>query len=347
MSEQPSTSASIQWSPPCSHIEFSEILTATKNFDKSLVIGSGSFGKVYKGYIINGASLVIAAIKRLDPESSQGSTEFWAEVKMLSKLRHRNVVSLIGYCIYDQEKILVLEYTSNGTLRDHLHKRGTTLSWLRRLNICIGAGLGLCYFHNDVEIDSGGIHRDFKSSNILLLESWTAQVSDFGLSKTCPTNQPSTHVSTRVKGSFGYFDPSYFRTGKLTRKSDVYAFGVVLLEVLCRKPAVEHLGDDEWRDLVTWAQDSIRKGDLKHIIDSDVRGEISPKSLNEFVKLAERCLHDNPKQRPTMVGVVDALESILALQKKFNAQPTSSGTIFGKMINMLPFPSNRENSGIY
>ncbi|KAJ0759772.1 putative protein kinase RLK-Pelle-CrRLK1L-1 family [Helianthus annuus] len=326
-------------------IEFHEILAGTDNFDESLVIGRGGFGKVYKGCINHGENLVVSAIKRLDPESSQGASEFWSEVQMLSRLRHCNIVSLIGYCTHEQEKILVYEYMPNGTLSDHLHKQGTPLSWFRRLNICIGAGLGLRYLHNDVGIDSGVIHRDFKSSNILLNESWESKISDFGLSKTCPTNQLSTHVNTLVKGTFGYLDPNYFRTGKLTRKSDVYAFGVVLLEVLCGKPALEELVDGEWRNLATWAQDSIKEGNLKNIIDSDIMGEISPKCLRKFVKMTERCLHDNTEQRPTMDAVVVTLKSVLALQEKLSMQAAGSRTIFGRMVDLLPFPTNGENSG--
>ncbi|KAK1436812.1 hypothetical protein QVD17_02596 [Tagetes erecta] len=343
----PSTSSSfsIQWSQPFRHIEFPEILSATYDFDESLVIGKGGFGKVYRGNILIGDTLVVAAIKRLDPESSQGPDEFWAEVETLSMVRHHNIVPLIGYCIHEQEKILVYEYMSNGTLDDNLHKGGAPLSWLQRLKICVGAAHGLRYLHNDVGVDSGIIHRDFKSSNILLHETWTAKITDFGLSKTCPTNQPSTHVSTIVKGTYGYFDPSYYQTGKLTRKSDVYAFGVVLLEVLCRRRAVEKLPDEEWRSLATWAQDSIKEGNLKQIIDSDIRGEISPKCLKEFVRITERCLQENPEKRPTIAGVVVTLESVLALQEKFNKslQPTGSRTIFGRMVDMFPFPSNGEN----
>ncbi|XP_076954336.1 putative receptor-like protein kinase At5g39000 [Bidens hawaiensis] len=230
----------------------------------------------------------------------------------------------------------------NGTLDDHLHKLRTPLSWDRRLKICIHAGCGLRFLHNETGIDSGIIHRDVKSSNILLHENWAAKISDFGLSKTCPTNQPSTYVKTRVKGSFGYFDPRYYHTGMLTRKSDVYAFGVVLLEVLCRKRAVDKtLDEDQW-SLVGWVQDSIKEGKLKHITDSKIRGEISSKSLKEFVKLVDRCLQENPKQRPTMVEVVAGLENALNLQKRFIMQHAGSRTIFGKMVGMLPFVSNGE-----
>ncbi|GJS09959.1 receptor-like protein kinase FERONIA [Tanacetum coccineum] len=177
------------------------VATATENFDESLVIERGGFGKVYRGTIFNGSATVLAAIKRLDPNSNQGAPEFWAEVEMLSKFWHCNLVSLFGYCNHEKEMILVYEYMPNGTLEDHLHKLGTTLSWIQRLKICIGAARGLHYLH-------------------------TAKVSDFGLSKLGPNNEPSTGVNTVVKGTFGYLDPDYYATEKRTRKSDVYAFVV-------------------------------------------------------------------------------------------------------------------------
>ncbi|KAJ0759778.1 putative protein kinase RLK-Pelle-CrRLK1L-1 family [Helianthus annuus] len=332
---------------PCRHFDFPEILIATKNFDESLVIGTGGFGKVYKGNIIIGASLVVAAIKRLDSMSNQGAVEFWAEVEMLSLLGHCNLVTLIGYCNYEKEMILVYEYIPNGTLDDHLHKLHSPLTWIQRLNICIGAGRGLHYLHTSTGIESGVIHRDVKSSNILLHENWAAKISDFGLSKISPMSQPSTYVNTLVKGTFGYLDPNYYATGKLTKKSDVYAFGVVLLEVLCRKRAVDRSLDEEQWGLVTWFQDSIKEGNLKHIIDLDIRGEISPKCLKEFIKIIQRCLHHDLKQRPTMAEVLFSLESVLALQEKFeNSLQLARKTIIGRIVVMLPFTSKGENSGV-
>ncbi|KAK9069779.1 hypothetical protein SSX86_010175 [Deinandra increscens subsp. villosa] len=339
-----STSSSIQPPQPCHHFEFPEILIATENFDESLVIGRGGFGKVYKGKVSYGSSQVVVAVKRLDSKSNQGVTEFWAEVEMLSVLRHCNLVSLIGYCNHENEMILVYEYMPNGTLDDHLHKLHTSLSWIQRLNICIGAGRGLHYLHTGTGIESGVIHRDVKSSNILLTESWAAKVSDFGLSKVGPTNQPSTYVNTLVKGTFGYLDPNYYATGKLTRKSDVYAFGVVLLELLCRKRAVDRSLGEEQYGLVAWVQDSIKEGNIKDIVDSDIRGEISQRCLREFVRIVERCLQNSPKHRPTMAEIVASLESLLALQEKSNNSLNSRGTtIFGRMVNVFPFLSSGEN----
>ncbi|KAI3709093.1 hypothetical protein L2E82_38851 [Cichorium intybus] len=161
------------------------------------------------------------------------------------------------------------------------------------------------------------------------------------------TNKPSTYVNTLVKGTFGYIDPNYYTTGRLTRKSDVYSFGVVLLEVLCRKRAVDRSLDEEQWGLVSWAHDYIKEGNLKSIIDSGVRRQISPKCLKDFVRIIKRCLHNNPKQRPTMAEVVVSLDSVLALQQKIDAGFLASGrTIYGRLLDMFPFPFHGDSSGI-
>ncbi|GKB70333.1 receptor-like protein kinase FERONIA [Tanacetum coccineum] len=262
--------SSLKRSQPCRRFQFHEIQLATKSFDETLVVEEGGFGKVYKGKIFDGSSLVIAAIKRFNSWSSQGAAEFWPGVEMLSTFRHCNIVSLIGYCNHENEMILVYEYIPNGSLHDQLHKLGTPLSWLQRLNICVDASRGLHYLHTGVEV--GIIHRDIKSSNVLLDESWTAKFRDVGLAMRVPRNETYLE-SDGVKGTFGYLDPEYFYTKKLTRKTDVYAFGVVLFEVLCRKRAVDESLEDS--SLKTWALASIKKGNLKLIIDSDIRDQIT------------------------------------------------------------------------
>ncbi|KAJ9551108.1 LOW QUALITY PROTEIN: hypothetical protein OSB04_015153 [Centaurea solstitialis] len=310
-------SSSLQASQPCHHFGFPEILEATSDFDESLVIGHGGFGKVYKGNIVDGSSLVVAAIKRLDSTSGQGAVQFWAEVNILSKFRHYNIVSLIGYCHYGNEMILLYEYMPSGTLGDHLHTHGTPLSWLQRLNICVGAAQGLLHLHTHtgVGIVDGAIHHDVKSSNILLSESWEAKISDFGLSEIDPMNKPLTYANTTVSGTFGYLDPACSEVGRLTKKSDVYAFGVVLLEVLCRRPALDRSLDEENPNLARWAQGCIKEGNVKRIIDSDIKGQISSKCLKKFVQIVERCLQENPKRRSTMAEVVAGLEAIFDLTR--------------------------------
>ncbi|GKF04400.1 receptor-like protein kinase FERONIA [Tanacetum coccineum] len=174
----------------------------------------------------------------MDSTYNQGAAEFWPEVEMLSTFRHCNIVSLIGYCNQGEEMVLVYEYIPNGSLYDHLHKLGTPLSWLQRLNICIDVGRGLHYLHTGVEV--GVIHHDIKSANVLLDETWTAKIADLGLAKI----------------------------------SDVYAFGVVLFEVLCRKRAVDTSHDEEYTGLAICAIESIKKRKLKQILHSDIRDQI-------------------------------------------------------------------------
>ncbi|PWA90536.1 mitogen-activated protein (MAP) kinase kinase kinase, MLK1/MLK2/MLK4 [Artemisia annua] len=316
----------------CQRFTLDEIQLATRNFDDALVIGRGGFGKVYRCRLKIG-SVRQVAVKRLHSMSNQGAHEFEVEVQILSKLRHGNLVPLIGYCIEGKDMCLVYEFMPNGTLEDHLHKDDTELSWLQRLNICIGAARGLDYLHTGTSTQHGVIHRDVKSSNILLDAKFDAKISDFGLAKVGPINQTRTYVRTGVKGTFGYMDPYYFNSGKLTRKSDVYAFGVVLFEVLCGKQAVDPSLDEEQWSLAAWAQDQIKVGKLNQIIDSRLMGKISKKSLKEFARIACHCLHDQPKQRPTMAEVVVRLDLILLRER----ESAEAGVDEGRFINRFRY----------
>ncbi|KAL8471786.1 hypothetical protein ACS0TY_029131 [Phlomoides rotata] len=298
----------------CRRFSLSEMQLATRNFSDGLLIGKGGFGKVYKGLIDNEQNTV--AVKRLKPNSNQGAREFLTEIETLSELRHINLVSLIGYCSEGREMILVYEYMARGTLGDHLYnfaRRGvdaSSLTWKQRLDICIGAARGLDYLHTGHRI----IHRDVKASNILLDDSFVAKVSDFGLAKAEDRSKSQSHVSTKVKGTYGYLDPYYYSTRKLTRKSDTYAFGVVLLEVLCGRAAVDFGVPEEERMLTMWAKDNINKGEVNQIVASSLRDEILANSQKTFFGIIESCLHDEPKNRPTMSQVVLRLE--LALEQQ-------------------------------
>ncbi|PSS34816.1 Receptor-like protein kinase [Actinidia chinensis var. chinensis] len=317
--ENAAASGAIPSEESCRCFSLSQILTATNNFDEASVIGIGGFGKVYKGSIDNGT--ITVAIKRLKDESKQGAKEFWTEVKMLSKLRYTHLVALIGYCNEREEMILVYEYIAHGTLADHLYKisrkeSGTSippLVWEQRLQICVGSARGLDYLHTGTH--QSVIHRDVKTTNILLDEEWVAKISDFGLSKST-TSQSITHVSTEIKGTRGYLDPEYFYTHHLTTKSDVYAFGVVLLEVLCGRPPVDVKLEEEQISLVLWAQNYIKKGKPERIVEPFLIGQMSSQCLKLFVEVANHCLQTSSKARPTMAEVVGRLEFVLALHRK-------------------------------
>ncbi|XP_011013798.1 PREDICTED: probable receptor-like protein kinase At5g24010 [Populus euphratica] len=298
-------------------MSLAEILAATHNFNPKLLIGEGGFGKVYKGTLESGMKV---AVKRSDSSHGQGLPEFQTEVMVLSKIQHRNLVSLVGYCDEGSEMILVFEFMEKGTLRDHLYSRKeclknpsakTELTWEQRLEICIGSAKGLHYLHTGP--DGGIFHRDVKSTNILLDEHYVAKVADFGLSKQGMPDPD--HISMSFKGTFGYLDPEYFRTFQLTNKSDVYSFGVVLLEVLCARPPVVDSQQKEEINLAEWGMFWHKEGQLEKIIDPLLAGHINLDSLRKFGEIVEKCLKPQGADRPNMHDVCWDLEYAMQLQQ--------------------------------
>ncbi|KAG5376139.1 hypothetical protein IGI04_040735 [Brassica rapa subsp. trilocularis] len=288
----------------------SEIVKATNNFAESRVLGEGGFGKVYEGLFDHGTKVAVKVLKRDD---QQGGREFLAEVEMLSRLHHRNLVNLIGICIEDRNRSLVYELIPNGSVESHLHgvdKEASPLDWEARLKIALGAARGLAYLHEDSS--PRVIHRDFKSSNILLEHDFTPKVSDFGLARNALDDEDNRHISTRVMGTFGYVAPEYAMTGHLLVKSDVYSYGVVLLELLTGRKPVDMTQPPGQENLVSWTRSLLtsREG-LEAIIDQSLgQPEIPFDSIAKVAAIASMCVQPEVSHRPFMGEVVQALKLV-------------------------------------
>ncbi|KAL7596298.1 hypothetical protein Lser_V15G30002 [Lactuca serriola] len=294
-------------------MQLEAIKSATCNFDDRKVIGKGGFGKVYEGILSHSkGNATMVAFKRLDRNYGQGVPEFLKEILMLSRYKHENLITLVGFCDENGEKILVYEHASNGSLDRHLSS--TTLTWRQRLKICIDAAKGLRYLHDPKETQQRVLHRDIKSSNILLDENWNAKVSDMGLSKIGPANQMHTFLVSNVVGTPGYIDPLYMDTYSLTKESDVYSFGVVLFEVLCGKLCFEY-NNGRWQSLVQFWKKCYKQKKLTEIIFEDLRQHIDPSSLETFSDIAFQCLQKSRERRPKMSNVVEKLEIALWFQE--------------------------------
>ncbi|KAK1272283.1 putative LRR receptor-like serine/threonine-protein kinase [Acorus gramineus] len=295
---------------------FTEMSAATNNFDNSTQVGQGGYGKVYKGILTDGT---VVAIKRAQEGSLQGSKEFYTEIELLSRLHHRNLVSLIGYCDEEDEQMLVYEFMSNGTLHDHLSgKIIEPLSFSMRLRIALGSAKGILYLHT--EADPPLFHRDIKATNILLDSKFTAKVADFGLSRLAPVLEADGtvpgYVSTVVKGTPGYLDPEYFLTHKLTDKSDVYSLGIVFLELLTGMRPISH-----GKNIVREVNAAYQSGTVFSVID-DRMGSYPSECVGRFMSLALRCCHDETDARPSMVEVMRELD--LIMQMTLEADPAET-----------------------
>ncbi|XP_059460580.1 leucine-rich repeat receptor protein kinase HPCA1-like [Corylus avellana] len=284
---------------------FEEIRKYTNNFLEANGIGSGGYGKVYQGTLSTGKRI---AIKRAQRDSMQGGHEFKTEIELLSRVHHKNLVILEGFCFEQAEQMLVYEYIPNGTVMDSLSgKSGIRLDWMGRLRVALGAARGLVYLHEHA--DPPIIHRDIKSNNILLDESLNAKVADFGLSKPMSDSQRS-YVSTQVKGTLGYMDPEYYMTQQLTEKSDVYSFGVLLLELITARRPIER-GKHIVKEVRNAMDKTKELYNLHEILDPAIGLGTTLKGLEKFVDLAMRCVEESGAKRPTMGEVVKEIENIM------------------------------------
>ncbi|MCO5610197.1 hypothetical protein L7F22_064433 [Adiantum nelumboides] len=283
-----------------------ELNRATSGFALKNVVGEGGFGRVFCGLLDDGSEV---AVKVLTRDNFQGGKEFIAEVEMLSRLHHRNLVKLIGICTEEHFRCLVYELIPNGSVDFHLHGKSTgPLDWETRLKIALGAARGLAYLHEDSS--PRVIHRDFKAANILLDNDFNPKVSDFGLAKVAPDGGKE-HISTRVMGTFGYVAPEYAMTGHLLVKSDVYSYGVVLLELLSGKKPVDMSQPPGQENLVTWARPLLTSLEgLRVLVDPTLKDSVSYDSLAKVAAIASTCVHPEVSERPFMGEVVQALKLV-------------------------------------
>jgi len=303
----------------CRRFKYAELEVATRRpgvtsgpgWDSSCVVGEGGFGKVYRGVLADGS---LVAIKRLDRLGMQGDKEFGMEVSMLASLRHANIITLRGVCVEGDHRCMLSDLCANGSLRGQLDLREKGLGWAARVNVALGAALGLAYLHDQAEPPV--VHRDFKTSNILVDEHCNARVADFGLARRMKSrggagcHEPLAPECTVVMGTFGYVAPEYARTGTLNEKSDVYAFGVVLLEVLTGAEVVDPQRPLANRNLVDWLYSRLHDiAQVKEVLDS-VLGELPDAELATFCELAAACLQQDGFKRPRMSQVAAVLRQI-------------------------------------
>ncbi|KAL5708246.1 hypothetical protein ACHQM5_019064 [Ranunculus cassubicifolius] len=313
--------------------------SATNNFHESRILGQGGFGTVYKGILPNQS---IVAVKKSKYIQKSQFDDFINEVAILTKIDHRNIVKLLGCSVETEHPLLVYEFVSNGTLSDHIFKKSvrpySSMSWDNRLRIAAEIAGALAYLHSAASKPI--IHRDIKSSNILLDDHFTAKVADFGLSRVNHLDQ--TEIGTLVKGTPGYLDPEYIRTSKLTEKSDVFSYGVVLAELLTGKKSISFERSQGERNLAIYFNASMNKERLLHIVEEGMVSEENMKEVQAVAALVQRCVNFKGDERPSMKEVESELEALREFSKKnISSQKHNEG---GKIKGNL-YPTSIFNDG--
>ncbi|WZZ28867.1 hypothetical protein YC2023_012268 [Brassica napus] len=290
---------------------YEDLAQATDNFSNVNFIGQGGFGYVHKGVLPDGTEV---AIKQLKAGSGQGEREFRAEIEIISRVHHRHLVSLLGYCVTGTQRLLVYEFLPNKTLEFHLHEKRRPLDWSKRMKIASGAARGLAYLHEDCNPKT--IHRDVKAANVLIDDSYEAKLADFGLAKCCLDND--THVSTRIMGTCGYLAPEYASSGILSDKSDVFSFGVMLLELITgRRPVGKSHPFADEENIVDWAKplmlQALNTGNYHGLVDPRLEKDFDISEIKRMVLCADACVQHSAKHRPKMSQIVRAFDKSISL----------------------------------
>ncbi|CAH9099149.1 unnamed protein product [Cuscuta epithymum] len=278
---------------------------ATNRFSAENVIGEGGYGVVYKGTLVNGTEV---AVKKLLNNLGQAEKEFRVEVEAIGHVRHKNLVRLLGYCIEGVHRMLVYEYVNNGNLEQWLHggmRQYGTITWEARMKVLLGTAKALAYLHEAIEPKV--VHRDIKSSNILIDDTFNSKVSDFGLAKLLDSGE--SHITTRVMGTFGYVAPEYANTGMLNEKSDIYSFGVLVLEAVTGRDPVDYSRPTNEVNLVEWLKMMVGQRRSEEVVDPNLEVKPSTRCLKRALLVALRCVEPDSEKRPKMSQVVRMLEA--------------------------------------
>ncbi|KAF5783301.1 putative protein kinase RLK-Pelle-LRR-I-1 family [Helianthus annuus] len=321
-----------------------DIKRVTQNFHGDNFIGGGGFGKVFKGNLQDGEGIKTIVAKRLDTRFGQGEQQFFSELQILLDYKHENVIGLVGYCDENDEKVLIYEYLSRGSLDRYLND--TSLTWVKRLNICIDVARALDFLHGGVGKQAKVIHRDIKTENILLNNDWKAKLADFGLSLICSINQETDYIIDHACGTRGYVDPLYRQSGFLTIESDIYSFGVVLFEILCGRSTFA-IHKHEGHYLPDFIKNNFEEGTYAEVVFKQIREQIVPKSLTTFQEIAYQCLHLEREKRPTTKEVLVELKKALEFQSNSDVSIIETQVVeLSSELNDMNMTGKSENSEI-
>ncbi|GAU11524.1 hypothetical protein TSUD_345140 [Trifolium subterraneum] len=308
---------------------YNKLVSATNNFAEEQKIGQGGFGGVYKGYLKDIDTNV--AIKRISRESRQGIKEYATEVKIISQLRHRNLVQLIGWCHKKKDFLLIYEFMQNGSLDSHLYRGKSVLTWQMRYNIAMDLALALLYLHEEWE--QCVLHRDVKSSNIMLDDNFNAKLGDFGLARLVDYEKGSQSQTTVIAGTMGYIAPEYFTTGKATKESDIYSFGIVSLELASGRKPVDLNAKEDQMAIFDWVWELYRLGRLLEVVDTKLEGVFDDEQMERLLVIGLWCSNPNYSFRPSVRQVIQVLK--LEAPLPILPPPTKS-TIIGPVSSASP-----------